>query len=159
VLASLFVSKRLKDSRTGRAWIAIREDQTVAQATGVNTYRYKILALLLGAAFAGLSGALFASRNQFTGPEDFTLMVSVNVLCIVIVGGMGSLPGVVIGAFVLKGLPELLRELADYRLLAFGALLVVMMIFRPSGLWPTQRKRFSTSQGDSFDKDKAEVEV
>jgi len=159
VLASLFVSKRLKDSRTGRAWIAIREDQTVAQATGVNTYRYKILALLLGAAFAGLSGALFASRNQFTGPEDFTLMVSVNVLCIVIVGGMGSLPGVVIGAFVLKGLPELLRELADYRLLAFGALLVVMMIVRPSGLWPTQRKRFSTSQRDSFDKDKAEVEL
>jgi ABC-type branched-subunit amino acid transport system permease subunit len=159
VLAGLFVAKRLKDSRTGRAWIAIREDQTVAQATGVNTYRYKILALLLGAAFAGLSGALFASRNQFTGPEDFTLMVSVNVLCIVIVGGMGSLPGVVIGAFVLKGLPELLRELADYRLLAFGALLVVMMIVRPSGLWPTKRKRTMLSQREQVTKDKVEVEV
>jgi branched-chain amino acid transport system permease protein len=159
VLAGLFVAKRLKDSRTGRAWISIREDQTVAQATGVNTYRYKILALLLGAAFAGLSGALFASRNQFTGPEDFTLMVSINVLCIVIVGGMGSLPGVVVGAFVLKGLPELLRELADYRLLAFGALLVLMMIVRPSGLWPTQRKRFSPTRSDPLTKDKAEVEV
>ena len=142
VLAGLFVAKRLKDSRTGRAWIAIREDQTVAQATGVDTYKYKILALLLGAAFAGLSGALFASRNQFTGPEDFTLMVSVNVLCIVIVGGMGSLPGVILGAFVLKGVPELLRELADYRLLVFGALLVVMMIVRPEGLWPARRRKF-----------------
>ena len=142
VLIALFIAKRLKDSRTGRAWVAIREDQTVAQATGINTYRYKILALLLGAAFAGLAGALFASRNQFAGPEDFTLMVSVNVLCIVIVGGMGSLPGIVLGAFVLKGLPELLRELEDYRLLVFGALLVVMMIVRPEGLWPAARAKF-----------------
>jgi branched-chain amino acid transport system permease protein len=141
VLAGLFIAKRLKDSRTGRAWIAIREDETVARATGVNTYQSKLLSLLLGAAFAGLSGALFASRNQFTGPEDFSLMVSVNVLCIVIVGGMGSLPGIVLGAFVLKGLPELLRELSDYRLLVFGALLVAMMILRPEGLWPVRRKK------------------
>ena len=159
VLAGLFIAKRLKDSRTGRAWIAIREDQTVAQATGVNTFKFKILALLLGAAFAGLSGALFASRNQFTGPEDFTLMVSVNVLCIVIVGGMGSLPGVILGAFVLKGVPELLRELADYRLLAFGALLVVMMIVRPEGLWPVSRPRFNRSLRDRFENDRAEVEA
>jgi ABC-type branched-subunit amino acid transport system permease subunit len=162
VLAGLFVAKRLKDSRTGRAWIAIREDQTVAQATGVNTYRYKLLALILGAAFAGLSGALFASRNQFTGPEDFTLMVSVNVLCIVIVGGMGSLPGVILGAFVLKGIPELLRELADYRLLVFGALLVVMMIVRPEGLWPV-RKRIINKQAlppdPTKDSTAGEVEV
>lgn len=159
VLAGLFIAKRLKDSRTGRAWIAIREDQTVAQATGVNTFKYKILSLLLGAAFAGLSGALFASRNQFTGPEDFTLMVSVNVLCIVIVGGMGSLPGVILGAFVLKGVPELLRELADYRLLAFGALLVVMMIVRPEGLWPVSRPRFRRYRRDRFDNDRAEVKA
>jgi len=157
VLVGLFVAKRLKDSRTGRAWISIREDQTVAQATGVNTYRYKILALLLGAAFAGLGGALFASRNQFTGPEDFMLMVSVNVLCIVIVGGMGSLPGVLIGAFVLKGLPELLRELEDYRLLAFGALLVVMMIVRPSGLLPARQTQFSRAQHDKYKQERAEV--
>lgn len=141
VLVVLFITKRLKDSRTGRAWIAIREDQTVAQATGINTYKYKILALLIGAAIAGLAGALFASRNQFAGPQDFTMMVSINVLCIVIVGGMGSLPGVVVGAFVLKGLPELLRELEDYRLLVFGALLVVMMIARPEGLWPAKRNQ------------------
>ena len=159
VLIGIFVAKRIKDSRTGRAWIAIREDQTVAQATGINTYRYKILALLLGAAFAGLSGALFASRNQFAGPEDFTLMVSVNVLCIVIVGGMGSLPGVVLGAFVLKGLPELLRELADYRLLVFGALLVLMMIVRPQGLWPVRKKKLPRSTSDPFDENRAEVEA
>lgn len=158
VLAGLFIAKRLKDSRTGRAWISIREDQTVAQATGVNTFRYKILALLLGAAFAGLSGALFASRNQFTGPEDFMLMVSVNVLCIVIVGGMGSLPGVVIGAFVLKGLPELLRELEDYRLLAFGALLVVMMIVRPSGLLPARKAQFSCAHREKIKQERAEVD-
>ena len=159
VLAGLFVAKRLKDSRTGRAWISIREDQTVAQATGVNTFRYKILALMLGAAFAGLSGAIFASRNQFTGPEDFTLMVSVNVLCVVIVGGMGSLPGVVLGAFVLKGLPELLRELSDYRLLAFGALLVVMMIVRPNGLWPVSRPKFIKSPPETYQDGPVEVEV
>ena len=157
VLVGLFIAKRLKDSRTGRAWIAIREDQTVAQATGVNTYQYKILALLLGAAFAGLSGALFASRNQFTGPEDFTLMVSVNVLCIVIVGGMGSLPGVILGAFVLKGLPELLRELSDYRLLVFGALLVVMMIVRPNGLWPVGRRKYKKPVEQAPDTDLEEV--
>lgn len=149
VLVAIFITKRLKDSRTGRAWIAIREDQTVAQATGISTYKYKILALLLGAAFAGLAGALFASRNQFAGPEDFTMMVSINVLCIVIVGGMGSLPGVVVGAFVLKGLPELLRELEDFRLLVFGALLVVMMIARPEGLWPAKRNRTGLGQEDA----------
>ena len=158
VLVGLFIAKRLKDSRTGRAWIAIREDQTVAQATGVNTFKYKILALVLGAAFAGLSGALFASRNQFTGPEDFTLMVSINVLSIVIVGGMGSLPGIIVGAFVLKGLPELLRELADYRLLVFGALLVVMMIVRPEGLWPAKRTRFSISHHDPLIEKTAEAD-
>ena len=87
----------------------------------------------IGAAFAGLGGALFASRNQFTGPEDFNLMVSINVLAVVIVGGMGSIPGVIAGALVLKGLPEMLRQLEDYRMLVFGALLVVMMIWRPEG--------------------------
>ena len=158
VLVALFIAKRLKDSRTGRAWIAIREDQTVAQATGINTYGYKILSLLLGAAIAGLAGALFASRNQFAGPEDFTMMVSINVLCIVIVGGMGSLPGVVVGAFVLKGLPELLRELEDYRLLVFGALLVVMMIVRPEGLWPAKRGRTGITGKEDAENVSLEVE-
>lgn len=139
VLVGIFIAYRIQNSRTGRAWLAINGDETVAQATGVNSYKYKLLALALGAAFAGLGGALFASRNQFTGPEDHIMMVSINVLCLVIVGGMGSIPGVILGAFVLKGLPEILRDLDIYRLLAFGALLVIMMIIRPEGLWPIQR--------------------
>ena len=104
VVVAIFIANRLQYSRTGRAWLAISADQTVAKATGINTFKYKLLALALGAAFAGLGGALFASRNQFTGPEDHILMVSINVLCLVIVGGMGSIPGVVVGAFVLKGM-------------------------------------------------------
>ncbi len=137
----IFITNRLQNSRTGRAWVAIREDEVAARATGINTFQSKLLALAIGAAFAGLGGVLFASRNQFTGPEDHTLMVSINVLALVIVGGMGSIPGVILGAFALKGLPEMLRELDIYRLMFFGALLVVMMILRPEGLWPASRPR------------------
>lgn len=141
ILLVIFVTNRLQSSSIGRAWIAMREDETVAQAIGINTYQAKILAFAMGAAFAGLGGVLFASRNQYTGPEDHTLMVSINVLCLVIVGGMASIPGVIAGAFVLKGLPEVLRQLEDYRILAFGALLVIMMIVRPEGIIPSQRRR------------------
>ncbi|HEY9122506.1 MAG TPA: hypothetical protein VIM80_05880 [Brevefilum sp.] len=151
VLISIFLAKRWQESTVGRAWLAISQDETVAQATGVDTYKYKLLALSLGAAFAGLGGALFASRNQFTGPEDHALMVSINVLCLVIVGGMGSLPGIVLGAFTLKGLPEILRELESYRLLVFGALLVVMMIIRPEGLWPARRPKLEVPEKQDKD--------
>ncbi len=140
VLAAL-ITNRLQSSRVGRAWMAMREDEDVAEAMGVNILTYKLLALAIGVGFAGFGGAIFASRNRFTGPEDFTLLVSLNVLCLVIVGGMGSIPGVVMGALVLKGLPEILRQLDDYRMLAFGALLVMMMIVRPEGLWPSARRR------------------
>jgi ABC-type branched-subunit amino acid transport system permease subunit len=146
VLLIIFVTTRLQDSRVGRAWIAMREDETVAQAMGINTLRHKLLAFAIGAAFAGLGGAIFASRNQFTGPEDFNLMVSINVLCVVIVGGMGSIPGVIAGAFALKGLPEVLRELENYRVMFFGALLVVMMVMRPEGLIPSRRRRLEMQE-------------
>jgi branched-chain amino acid transport system permease protein len=136
-----FITHRLQNSRTGRAWMAMREDEDVAEAMGVFTLKYKLLAFAIGAAFAGLGGALDASRLQFVGPEAFTLMVSVNVLCIVIIGGMGSIPGVIVGALVLKGLPEILRELDEYRMLFFGALLIFMMIVRPEGLWPSKRRQ------------------
>lgn len=141
-LLAAFVYHRLERSRTGRAWLAIREDETVARATGINTKRYKLLALALGAAFAGLAGAIYASRNQFTGPEEHALMASINVLSLIIVGGMGNIPGTVLGAFALKGLPEILREFSNYRLLTFGALLVVMMLSRPDGLIPTRRPKY-----------------
>ena len=141
ILLVIFITQRVQNSRIGRAWVAMREDETVAQAMGINTFVYKLLAFATGAGFAGLGGVLFASRNQYTGPEDHTLMVSINVLCLLIVGGMGSIPGVIVGAFVLKGLPEILRELESFRFLAFGALLVVMMIWRPEGLIPASRRR------------------
>jgi branched-chain amino acid transport system permease protein len=136
-----FITHRLQNSRTGRAWMAMREDEDVAEAMGVFTLKYKLLAFAIGAAFAGLGGGIYASRNQFVGPEDFTLMVSINVLCLVIIGGMGSIPGVIVGALVLKGMPEILRELDEYRMLFFGALLIFMMIVRPEGLWPSKRRQ------------------
>jgi branched-chain amino acid transport system permease protein len=157
VILSVFIANRLQRSRVGRAWVSIREDETVAAASGVDTQRYKLMALAIGAAFAGLAGVLFATRNQFTGPGDHTLMVSINVLSIVIVGGMGSIPGMFLGSFALKGLPELLREFANYRLLAFGALLVVMMIIRPQGFWPASTPKMA-DQAKSLSTDTAPPE-
>jgi ABC-type branched-subunit amino acid transport system permease subunit len=144
-LLVIFVTMRLQNSRVGRAWEAMREDETVSRGMGINTLTQKLLAFAIGAAFAGLGGALFASRNQFTGPEDFNLMVSINVVSVVIVGGMGSIPGVIAGALVLKGLPEVLRQLEDYRVMVFGALLVVMMLWRPSGLIPSARRKMEAA--------------
>ncbi len=141
VLLVIFITDRLQHSRVGRAWVAMREDETVAQAVGINTLQAKLLAFGIGAAFAGLGGALFASRNQFTNPQDHTLIVSINVLAVVIVGGMGSIPGVILGAFVLKGVPEILREFENFRIIIFAALLVIMMILRPEGILPSQRRR------------------
>jgi branched-chain amino acid transport system permease protein len=141
VLLIIFVTNRLQNSRVGRAWEAMREDETVSRAMGINTLTQKLLAFAIGAAFAGLGGALFASRNLFTGPEDHNFMVSINVVAVVIVGGMGNIPGVIAGALVLKGLPEVLRQLDDYRILVFGALLIVMMLWRPAGLIPSARRK------------------
>jgi branched-chain amino acid transport system permease protein len=156
-LLAAFVYHRLERSRAGRAWLAIREDETVARATGVNTTKYKLLALALGAAFAGLAGAIYASRNQFTGPEEHSLMASINVLSLIIVGGMGNIPGTILGAFALKGLPEILREFANYRLLTFGALLVVMMLSRPDGLIPTRRPKYPVPPPDKVEEPGGEV--
>jgi ABC-type branched-subunit amino acid transport system permease subunit len=146
VLLIIFVTNRLQNSRIGRAWEAMREDETVSRAMGINTLKQKLLAFAIGAAFAGLGGAIFASRNQFTGPEDFSLMVSINVVALVIVGGMGNIPGVIAGALVLKGFPEVLRQLQDYRVLVFGALLVVMMLWRPAGLIPSSRRKMEVEK-------------
>jgi ABC-type branched-subunit amino acid transport system permease subunit len=146
VLLIIFVTNRLQHSRIGRAWEAMREDETVSRAMGINTLKQKLLAFAIGAAFAGLGGALFASRNQFTGPDDFSLMVSINVVALVIVGGMGNIPGVIAGALVLKGLPEVLRQMQDYRILIFGALLVVMMLWRPAGLIPSSRRKMEVEK-------------
>lgn len=136
-LLMVFISLRLNNSRTGRQWMAIREDEDVASAMGIDTSRAKLLAFTLSAASGGLAGAIFAAKVGTVFPDSFDLLVSINVLSLIIVGGMGSIPGIALGAFVLIGLPDLLREFDDFRLLIYGALLVVMMLSRPEGLWPS----------------------
>jgi branched-chain amino acid transport system permease protein len=136
-----FFSIRLKDSRIGRAWMAMREDETVAQAMGIDLVTTKLLAFGMGASFGGLSGALFASQIGSVFPSSFSFLVSVNILSLIIIGGMGNIPGVILGALVLVGLPELLREFADYRFLFYGAALVLMMLTRPEGLIPELRRK------------------
>lgn len=131
-----FVGARLLDSRLGRAWMALREDEDVAEAMGINLVNVKLLAYGIGAAFAGVSGAIFGVMVSSVFPHSFSILISINVLALIIVGGMGSQPGVVVGALVLVGLPELLREFSDFRFLVYGAVLVLMMQFRPEGLWP-----------------------
>jgi len=130
---------RLNYSRIGRAWESIREDETAAELMGVNTFLLKLLAYAMGAVFAGLAGAFFASRMRFVSPESFTFLESAMVLCMVVLGGMGSIPGIILGAAALIVLPELFREFELYRMLAFGAAMVVMMLFKPSGLIPAKR--------------------
>ena len=138
VFLAAFISWRLRDSRLGRQWMALREDETVAEAIGINLVNTKLLAFATGAAFSGLAGGIFASKLTSIFPHSFNLIVSINVLSLIIVGGIGSLPGVVVGALILVGLPELLREFAEHRLLMYGALLIVMMLARPEGFWPSE---------------------
>ncbi len=140
-LAMLFVSVRLNNSRTGRQWMALREDEDVAAAMGIDTILTKLLAFTLSAAAGGVAGAIFAAKLGTVFPQSFNLFVSINVLSIIIIGGMGSIPGIVLGAFLLIGAPELLREFQEYRLLIYGALLIVVMLRRPEGLWPSATRR------------------
>ncbi len=143
-----FVAWRLESSRLGRAWTALRDDEDVAQALGINLVRSKLMAYGLGAAFAGLAGAIFAVMLTSVYPSSFQLLVSINVLALIIVGGMGSLPGVVLGSVALIGLPELLREFGEYRYLFYGAALIVMMRWRPEGLWPSEVRRRELHDAD-----------
>ncbi|MDR7435920.1 MAG: hypothetical protein QN189_12450 [Armatimonadota bacterium] len=136
-----YIAWRLRDSRIGRAWIAIREDEDVAAAMGINLINAKLLAFGIGASFAGVAGAIFASMVGSVFPHSFNLFISINVLALLIVGGLGSLPGVVVGSLALIGLPELLREFSEFRLLVYGAALVAMMLLRPEGLWPEPVRR------------------
>jgi len=143
-----FVSWRLRDSRLGRAWMAMREDEDVAQAMGIDLVKTKLLAFATGAAFSALSGAIFASKLSCVYPYSFNMMISINALCLIIVGGMGSIPGVIVGAIALLGLPELLREFAEYRLLVYGAALVFMMLTRPEGLLPEARRKLELHEAE-----------
>ncbi len=141
-ILAAFVTVRLRDSRIGRQWMAMREDEDVAEAMGINLVQTKLLAFAIGAAFSALAGGIFAARLGNIFPHSFNLLISINALSLIIVGGMGSIPGVVVGAAALVGLPELLREFADYRLLIYGLLLIIMMLVKPEGFLPeATRKR------------------
>ncbi|GAA6141667.1 ABC transporter ATP-binding protein [Hydrogenophaga sp. 5NK40-0174] len=151
VIMSVFISYRLQDSRIGRAWMAIREDETAAKAMGLNTRNLKLLAFGMGATFGGISGVLFASFQRGVYPESFILMESVMVVAMVVLGGLGHIPGVILGALLLAALPEVLRhfagplgQLTDGRLapeilrqLLIALAMIVVMLVRPKGLWPS----------------------
>ena len=133
--------RRLDNSRIGRAWIAIREDEVAAELSGVPTIWIKLLAYALGAGFASVAGAFFAAKLSYTNPNFFLFMESCIVLCIVVLGGVGSIPGIVIAAFVLIAAPEIFRGLENFRMLAFGGIMTTMMIIKPEGLIPATRRR------------------
>src|SRR3984885_10934930 len=139
--------------------MAIRDDEDVAQSLGINLVKVKLLAYGLGAAFAGLAGSIFAVMLTSVYPSSFQLLISINVLALIIVGGMGSLPGVIVGAAALVGLPELLREFGEFRFLFYGAALIIMMRVRPEGLWPsaTRRRELRAAAGGGATDDPGEV--
>jgi branched-chain amino acid transport system permease protein len=119
--------------------MAMREDEDVAEAMGINLIQTKLLAFGMGAAFSAMAGAIFAARLGNIFPHSFNLLISINALALIIVGGLGSIPGVVVGALILVGLPEMLREFEEYRLLMYGILLIVMMLVKPEGFVPETR--------------------
>jgi branched-chain amino acid transport system permease protein len=139
-LLAVYVSSRLANSRVGRAWNAMREDEQVADAMGISTVRYKLLAFAIGGAVGSLGGALFVVRLGVAQPGSFEILVSITVLAAIILGGIGSVPGVVVGALVLVGLPGLLSQFEEFRLLIYGAVLVAIMILRPQGIVPNVRR-------------------
>jgi branched-chain amino acid transport system permease protein len=130
---------QLQRSRIGRAWNYIREDEIAAEANGVNVRAYKLLAFVIGAALAGVAGNIYATKLMIVSPESFSFMESCLLFCIVLIGGMGSIPGVLIGAAAISLFPEVFRPFAMYRMLIFGLVMILMMIFRPAGIWPRKR--------------------
>jgi branched-chain amino acid transport system permease protein len=139
-LLAAYIAYSLQDSRIGRAWMAMREDESVAEAMGVNTVAAKLWAFVIGAMLASFAGALFGVKVGSVFPNSFNVIVSFTVLIIIIVGGLASIPGVVVGALLLVALPELLREFQEFRYLLYGALLIAMMLLRPEGLIPSRRR-------------------
>lgn len=140
VLIAAYISYALQDSRMGRAWMAMREDESVAEAMGVNIVATKLWAFIIGAVLASFGGALFAVKIGSVFPHSFNIIVSITVLVVIIVGGLGSMPGVLLGALVLVGLPELLREFEEFKFLIYGVLLIFMMLRRPEGFVPSKRR-------------------
>jgi branched-chain amino acid transport system permease protein len=158
ILLAVFIVRRLDNSRLGRAWVAMREDEVAASSVGVNIMTSKLWAFALGALWGGLAGVVFANFQGFVSPESFTFMESVFIVTMVVLGGMGSIPGVIVGAALIAGIPEIIRGLAqspalsgvisptvaaaisNYRNLVFGLLMVIMMAWRPQGMIPSKRR-------------------
>ncbi len=163
-ILTIVVIRRLNDSRLGRAWVAMRENEVAAAACGINLRTQKLWAFSLGALSGGVAGITFAYVQQFISPESFTFMESVFVVCIVVLGGMGSIPGAIVGALVIKGVPDLIQGLmvanviklsgdvsaliTGYRFLVFGLLMVIMMAVRPEGMIPSKRRALELHPGD-----------
>ena len=148
VLLTIFVVDRLNRSRIGRAWTAMRDDEVAAEAMGIDLMKTKLLAFALGATWAGFAGVFFACKMAFISPESFTFFESVIILCMVVLGGMGSVPGVILGAALLVILPEMMRQFALYRMLIFGGAMVVMMVLRPQGLIASPRRAIALRRED-----------
>ena len=170
-IVTIFMTARLQHSRLGRAWVAIREDEIAAKAMGINTRNVKLLAFSMGASFGGVAGAMFASFQGFVSPESFSLMESIAVLAMVVLGGIGHIPGVIVGGILLAALPEVLRHTVEpfqlavfgkvlieaevLRLLLYGLAMVLIMLLRPAGLWPSPKhedrpQAAETNKPDAF---------
>ena len=164
LLAVIVINLRLENSRIGRAWIAIREDEVAAQAMGINTRNIKLLAFVMGASFGGIAGGMFSAMQGFISPESFVVVESIMVLSMVVLGGMGNIGGVVIGALLLSFVPEVLRYTVEpvqravfgrmliepevIRMLLFGLALVLMMLYRPAGIWPSKTRKREFAEQD-----------
>lgn len=142
-IITIFFVGRLQNSRIGRAWLALREDEIACQAMGVGRTRTKLMAFALGATWAGLMGVVFAAKTSFINPASFTFLESAIILSIVVLGGMGSIPGVILGALIMILLPEYMRTFSEYRMIVFGGAMVLMMVFRPQGLVSNFRRKYS----------------
>jgi branched-chain amino acid transport system permease protein len=147
IILAIVFSLRLQRSRVGRAWTAIREDEDAAELMGVPTFKFKLLAFAIGAMVGGLAGTIFASKVIFIAPTNFPFILSATILAAVLLGGSGNLPGVILGAFVIAWLPERFRGFADYRILVFGAALVLTMALRPQGLLPSRQRSAEFKEG------------
>lgn len=147
VVLSIFVVRRLENSRLGRAWNYVREDELAAEAMGIDTVKVKLAAFVIGSAWAGIAGLLYASRYRVIAPENFSFLESVIMFCIVVLGGTGSVTGVFVGTAGMVVLPEVFRPLKDWRDAWLGVSMVIMMILRPAGLWPSKRLRLEIEDG------------
>jgi branched-chain amino acid transport system permease protein len=147
IVLTIVFAKRLENSRVGRAWSAIREDEDAAELMGVPTFKFKLAAFAIGASIGGAAGVVWAGKVISIIPANFPFILSATILAAVVLGGSGNIPGVMLGAFLIAWLPERFRELQDYRVLAFGAVLVLMMILRPEGILPSRRRQAELAEG------------